>query len=347
MTRLMNAAVFDGTETLDLRQIPVQEPGRDEVLLRIDTATICGTDLHILEKKFEAKPPVVLGHEFSGHVEAVGDRVTTCRPGDAVSVEPHIYCGCCKPCRIGKPHLCIDRLAWGINLNGGFAQYATVRHDVVYQLPEGLPLEQAALAELLGCVMNGIERLNVGIGDTVVILGGGAAGILLAKLAEKCGAAQIIFSEPNAARREAIQGFGYELAFDPATTDLLDEVHSRTGGLGADVVIDAAGVPATAAQAPLLACYAGRVLFFGVMAPGRMIEIEPNLVFARELAILGSIRNPFTHHRILQLMPKLGLEGIITHHFGVENTQEAFDAARRGVGLKVAIRPNGPADATA
>lgn len=341
MKQHMNAAVFDGSERMTVQQIPVQMPGPDEVLLRIDSATICGTDLHILEKKFEAKPPVVLGHEFSGYVEAVGERVENCKAGDLVSVEPHIYCGCCKPCRIGKPHLCTDRLAWGINLNGGFAQYTTVRKDVVYQVPAGLDAEQAALAELLGCVMNGVERVGVGIGDTVIVLGGGAAGIIFARMALHRGAARVIFSEPNAGRREAIRTFGFQTVLDPATCDIAEEVMAVTGGWGADVVVDAAGVPATAELSVKLACQAGRILFFGVMAPGKTIQIEPNRIFARELTIVGSIRNPFTHHRVLELLPSLGLDGIVTHRFPLEQIDEALNAARRGDGLKVCLKPNG------
>ncbi|SNT26717.1 Alcohol dehydrogenase GroES-like domain-containing protein [[Luteovulum] sphaeroides subsp. megalophilum] len=211
----MKAAIFDGSPTLRLTDLPIQEPGPDEVLIRIDSATICGTDQHILEGKFWAKPPVVLGHEFAGFVERVGERVQNCKPGDLVSVEPHVYCGCCKPCRLGKPHLCLDRLAWGINLNGGFEQYATVRMDTVYQVPEGIGPEEAALGEITGCCMHGIDRVGVELGDLVVILGGGAAGLILARLAELRGAARIVISEPNAARREQIRAFGYPDVVDP------------------------------------------------------------------------------------------------------------------------------------
>lgn len=337
----MKAAIFDGTEELKIRDLPIQEPKHDEVLIRIDSATICGTDQHILEKKFEAKPPVVLGHEFSGYVERVGSSVRICEPGDLVSVEPHVYCGCCKPCRLGKPHLCLDRLAWGINLNGGFEQYATVRMDTVYRVPGNLSGEEAALGEITGCCLNGIDRANVGIGDTVLILGGGAAGLILARLAELRGAAKIMISEPNAGRREQIRAFGYPDVIDPLNENLAEIVLSATEGLGADVVIDAAGRPETAAQAVELACHAGRILFFGVMAPGKKIEIEPNRVFARELTIVGSIRNPFTHHRVMEIMPRLRLKDIVTHRYALDDIQEAFAAARRGDGLKICIKPNG------
>lgn len=336
----MKAAVFDGTPVLKIEDLPIQRPGPDEVLIKIDSATICGTDQHILEKKFWAAPPVVLGHEFSGYVEEIGSLVKTCKVGDLVSVEPHIYCGCCKPCRIGKPHICTDRLAWGINRNGGFQQYATVRMDMVYTVPEGVTGEQAALGEILGCVLNGIDRVAVTTGDTVVILGGGAAGVLLGRLAQRRGAARVIFSEPNAGRRETIKSFGFSEILDPTAIDIKEAIFSTTDGFGADVVIEAAGRAETATAAVELACQAGRVLFFGVTAPGQNIQIEPNRVFARELTIVGSIRNPFTHHKIMQMLPTLDIDGVVTHRFGLDDIQAAFDAAHRGEGLKICIKPN-------
>lgn len=337
----MKAAIFDGSPTLKLTDIAVQEPGPDEVLIRIDSATICGTDQHILEGKFWAKPPVVLGHEFAGYVERVGSAVRNCKPGDLVSVEPHVYCGCCKPCRLGKPHLCLDRLAWGINLNGGFEQYATVRMDTVYQVPAGIGPEEAALGEITGCCMHGIDRVGVELGDLVVILGGGAAGLILARLAELRGAARIVISEPNAERRRQIRAFGYADVVDPLNEDLPARINEFTDGFGADVVIEAAGRPETAAQAVELVCHGGRVLFFGVAAPGKMAAIEPNRVFAREITIVGSIRNPYTHHRVMEILPRLRLKDIVTHRFPLENIAEAFDAAHRGEGLKICIKPNG------
>ena len=337
----MKAAIFDGTETLKLTDLPIQEPRHDEVLIRIDSATICGTDQHILEGKFWAKPPVVLGHEFSGHVERVGSSVRICAPGDLVSVEPHVYCGCCKPCRLGKPHLCLDRLAWGINLNGGFEQYATVRMDTVYRVPEGISAEEAALGEITGCCMHGIDRVQVELGDTVLILGGGAAGLILARLAELRGAARIIISEPNAGRRAQIRAFGYPDVVDPLNEDLAAVVAAHTQDLGVDVVIEAAGRAETAAQAVELVCHGGRVLFFGVAAPGTMAPIEPNRVFAREITIVGSIRNPYTHHRVMEIMPRLRLKDIVTHRFSLDDIADAFAAAHHGEGLKICIKPNG------
>lgn len=337
----MKAAIFDGTANLKLMDIPVQEPGHDEVLIRIDSATICGTDQHILEGKFWAKPPVVLGHEFAGYVERVGSSVRNCEAGDLVSIEPHVYCGCCKPCRLGKPHLCLDRLAWGINLNGGFEQYATVRMDTVYRVPDGISAEEAALGEITGCCMHGIDRVDVQLGDVVVILGGGAAGLILARLAELRGAARIIISEPNAGRREQIRAFGYDHVVDPLSEDIVAVVNASTNDLGADVVIEAAGRSETAEQAVELVCHGGRVLFFGVAAPGQRASIEPNRVFAREITIVGSIRNPFTHHRVMAIMPRLRLKDIVTHRFALDDIGEAFAAAHRGEGLKLCIKPNG------
>lgn len=337
----MKAAIYDGTPVLSVQDIPVKRPAPDEILLRVDSANICGTDLHILDGKFEAKPPVVLCHEFAGYIEEMGEQVSGHKIGDLVSVEPHIYCGLCKPCRIGKPHLCLDRQAWGINRNGGFAEYTTVRQDLAYRVPEGVSGESASLGEVLGCVMNGIERSQLQIGESVLIIGGGAAGVLFGQLAMSRGAAKVVFSEPSARRREVIRQFGFDDVLDPTEVDLKAEILKRTGGLGVDVAIDAAGRPETAAQAVELVCHAGRVVYFGVVAPGARIEIEPNLVYMRELSILGAVRNPFTHLRILEMMPRLNLEPIITHRFGLDDINEAMATARSGEGLKISLKPNG------
>ncbi|MGD6875765.1 zinc-dependent alcohol dehydrogenase family protein [Bacillus infantis] len=336
----MLAAYYNGSTKLHLQQVPLKELKSDEVLIKIDSATICGTDLHILEGKFESKPPVVLGHEFSGYVEKYGEEVNGLKVGDLVTVEPHIYCGLCKYCRIGKPHLCLDRKAWGINMDGGFSQYAVVRHDTVYKVPSFISPEEAALAENVGCCMNGINRVDIKLGDTVVIIGGGAAGIILAQLARLSGAAKIIVSEPSEYRRRFMENRDIDIIVDPINESLEELVMNETEDLGADVVIDSAGKKETAKQCFDLAGRGARILFFGVVPPMELIQIEPNLIFRNELTVLGSIRNPFSHHQVVEIMPKLMLKELITHSIPLKNIDEAIHLAKKGAGLKVCIKPN-------
>ncbi len=338
----MNAVLYEGNPEMVLREIDAAPVGDHDVLIEIDTATICGTDLHILDGKFEVAPPVVLGHEFSGYVRETGTLVKNCKVGDLVSVEPHIYCGVCKYCRIGKPNLCTDRKAWGIHLNGGFGQFVTARDDTVYTIPaeSGITAEDAALAETIGCCLNGIQNARISTGDTVVILGGGAAGILLAELAVLRGAAKLIISEPSTHRREFLSKRGYTRIVDPLNESLKEVVLSMTGGYGADVVIDAAGRKETAEQTVHLLGRGGRAVLFGVVAPGVKIEIEPNYLYANEISLIGSVRNPYVHHQVMEIMPRMNLEGIISHRFPLDQFEDAFRVARGGDGLKVAITPN-------
>lgn len=337
----MKAAIFDGSPTLRLTDLPIQEPGPDEVLIRIDSATICGTDQHILEGKFWAKPPVVLGHEFAGYVERVGERVQNCKPGDLVSVEPHVYCGCCKPA--GSASRISASTGWpgGSTSTAGSSNMPPCGWTRSIRFPKASAPRRRLWARSPAAACTGSTAWGWSLGDLVVILGGGAAGLILARLAELRGAARIVISEPNAARREQIRAFGYPDVVDPLNEDLAARIGALTDGLGADVVIEAAGRAETAAQAVELVCHGGRVLFFGVAAPGTMAAIEPNRIFAREITVVGSIRNPYTHHRVMEILPRLRLKDIVTHRFPLENIAEAFDAAHRGEGLKICIKPNG------
>lgn len=332
------AAEFQGPNQLQLVRKPIPDIHGQDVLIRIEAGTICGTDLHILAGHQFAEAPVIICHEFSGYVEAVGDQVSSVKVGDLVTVEPHLFCGTCKYCRIGKEHLCLSKLAFGVHLDGGFAELCVVPEKTVYKVPPGMSAEVAALTENIGCCLHGVDRLEVKVGDSVVILGGGFVGIVLAELVRRSGAAKIIVSEPNEIRRNLLTERGF-IAIDPLSENLLERVRHETGELGADIVVEAAGRADTAKQCFDLAGRGATILFFGVVPPSQHIEVSPNDIFKRELKVLGSAINPYTHHRALEIMPSLGLEELITHRFPLEDIAQAFEAARQGAGIKVAVHP--------
>lgn len=336
----MKRAVFDGTHELKLVDVEVPKPLEDEVLIKIDSATICGTDVHILEGSFYAKKGVCIGHEFSGVVEETGENVLVCKKGDLVSVEPHIFCGICKFCRNGKVQQCLNKLAFGVHLDGGFQQYVTVPQNTVYTVPKDVTAEEAALCETVGCCLHGIEQVGIRGGDNVVILGGGTIGIILMKLCRMHGASKVIVSEPEKARRENLLRHGADYVIDPHSEDIYERVKLLTDGLGADVVIEAAGRSQTAKQTFRLAGRCGRIMFFGVVPPGEKIEVEPNDIFKRELTIVGSAINPFAHHRVIQIIKKLQLADLITQRYPLERVNEAIQAASQLKGLKICIKPN-------
>jgi L-iditol 2-dehydrogenase len=336
----MLGAIYNGGQEILIHNLPLRGLKENEVLIKINSATICGTDVLILDGKVKTNKPVVIGHEFAGYVEEVGKEVFACEEGDLVTVEPHIFCGVCKFCRIGKIQKCLNKKAFGVHLNGGFAQYVIVPQDTVYKVPNSISPEEAALTENVGCCMHGIQRAAIEMGDTVVVLGGGFVGILLAQLAKKRGASLVIVSEPHQQRRDIVQKRGADLVIDPFNDSIEEVVMDQTGGLGADLVIEAAGRRETAKQALQLVSKCGTVMFYGIVPPGEKIEIEPNIIFEHELKIIGSNINPFQHYRTVQLLPDLDLKELITHTFSLNEIMKGIAVARNGEGLKVCIKPN-------
>jgi 2-desacetyl-2-hydroxyethyl bacteriochlorophyllide A dehydrogenase len=336
----MLGAVYKGKGILQVEEVPLREPGPDEVLVRVDSATICGTDLHILAGEYFANAPVILGHEFSGTVERTGGGVGNCRPGDLVCIEPHTFCNTCRFCRIGKPHMCTDKLAYGVHLNGGFAQYAVLPKHTLYAVPEGVTAEEAALAENVSCCIHGIDKADVKFGDTVVILGGGVVGMILSQLCKLRGAAKVIVSEPIEHRRGILLSRGADIVVNPFTESLIEIVNAATSGLGADLVIESAGRAETSQQTFGLVARGGTIMFFGVVPPGKTVTVEPNFIYAKEITIIGSAINPFVYQRTVEMLKILKVRELITHTFKLTEIDEAFEAARQGIGLKVCIKPN-------
>jgi L-iditol 2-dehydrogenase len=333
------ACDFVGNRQLELKHKELPPLKDNEVLIRIEAATICGTDLHILEGNYESQPPLVLGHEFAGYVAGMGSAVNTVTEGDLVTVEPHIYCGLCKYCRVGKEHMCSDRIAFGVHADGGFAEYCIVTDKNVYQVPEGISPSVAAVTENIGCCLHGIERAGVKQGDYVAVLGGGFVGIVMAEFARMNGAGQITIVEPNEYRRSVAAKRGFQ-TINPLEEDVVQKVRVSSYGLGVDVAIESAGRLETAKMAVQMVDRCGTVLFFGVVPPRLKMEIEPNEIYAKELNLIGSVRNPYNHYRSIEKLKGLNLEELVTHHFKLEDIEEAFQAAKQGAGFKVAIHPS-------
>ena len=334
----MKAAVFHGVGDLRIETVPDPRPGPDDVLVQVALCGICGTDRHILHGEFTTSPPVIPGHEFSGTVVAVGERVDDLAPGDLVAVDPNIVCGICRPCRRGLVHMCRNLSAIGVNYDGGFAELASIPRKQAYRLPAGLSMAAGAMVEPLSCCVHGIDLAAVRGGDTVAVIGGGAIGQMLAQLARMAGAAKLVMSDPVASRREMALALGVDVAIDPTEVDPL-----APGGVlegGADVVIEAVGSGVTTAQAVRWATPGGMVLWFGVTPPGVKVPVEPNEVFEKELTIRGARINPFTHSRALALMGsgQVKVEGLITRTIALDDLPAVLEESP-GDDLKIVVAP--------
>ena len=248
----MRGTYFLGNGAFETRDIPEHPLAPREVLIQVAACGVCGTDVHIYhgdKGSAEVIPPVVLGHELSGTVAAVGAAVKTLHVGDHVAVDPNCYCGECHYCRRGKKQLCTNLHAIGVNENGGFADFCYAPEAQCFLLDPELPLEYGAMAEPLACCLHGIDRAQIRTGDTVLVIGGGAIGLLMVQLAKLSGASQVLLSEPVQTRREIGLQLGANAAIDPIHEDLTARIRALTGMDGVDVVIECVGNTIATAQA--------------------------------------------------------------------------------------------------
>jgi len=307
----MQAALYTGVHDIQLIERAKPDPQAGELLVQVRACGICGTDRHIYHGESPARPPVILGHEFAGEVVAVGPGVSPDWIGHRVAVDPNIYCGRCEYCRDGRSQLCTGLRAIGVTQDGGFAQFCVVPEAQALPVPEGLSFEEAAMAEPVACCLHGIDLADVRAGQRVAVLGGGAIGLILAQLARARGAVDVVVSEPAAPRRELAAALGIDSVAPAELGDRLPD--------GADVVIEAAGIPVTATQALEIARRGATILFFGVTPMGQKIEVEPFQIFRKELTIKGSHINPFTMRRSLALLGsgQVRVAPLITHRIGL------------------------------
>jgi 2-desacetyl-2-hydroxyethyl bacteriochlorophyllide A dehydrogenase len=284
----MQAAVFHGPDDLRVEEVERPTAGPGEVLLRVERCGICGTDSHIVRGHFPAPNlPLIIGHEFSGTVVDVGSGVTHVEPGDRATADINIACGTCYFCRHGNKLFCPYVRQLGVHDAGGMAEYVAAPAGNVYKLPDSMPFDHAAFIEPLACAIHGQDRIGVDVGETVLVIGAGPMGLAHVAMSRLHGAAQVIVSEPDPARRERARKLGSDVEVDPLSGGL-DEVMQATGGRGADVVIEAVGSARTYTQAIDLARRGGRVLAYGAAPADATIEIRPFDIYSKELTIVGS-----------------------------------------------------------
>ncbi|MGC8832669.1 MAG: zinc-dependent alcohol dehydrogenase family protein [Armatimonadota bacterium] len=336
----MKAAVLTAPRRIEIQDRPVPKPGPGELLLAVHTCGVCGTDAHIYNGEFLVRFPVVPGHELSGTVVEVGSEVFHVQPGDRVTVDPNITCGVCRHCRFGRINLCENLQAVGVTRDGGFAEYCLVPAKQAYRLPEGVSLDAAAFAEPTACCIHGLERVGLQSGDTVLILGGGPIGQIMLQLCKHSGAGCVILSEPVATRRQIAVENGADAVLDPMSQDVVMTAMELTGN-GADVVLECTGMPNVFEDAVRCARRGGRVLLFGMAPESAVASIRPYEVFIRELTIVGSYVNPFTHGAAVQAL-SLGWvkpEKLISHRFDIAELEAALSTSRNRSAMKVVVQP--------
>lgn len=346
----MRAAVYHGKDDVRLETVPVPRIGAGELLIRVHTCGICGTDLKKIATGSHSAPRI-FGHETAGVVAAVGENVTRFRVGDRVMAFHHIPCGECYYCRHKVFAQCPVYKKVGCTAGyepsgGGFSEYVRVMDWIVergvVQIPDQVSYEQACFVEPVNTCLKGIETLGLQVGEIVVVMGQGPIGIILGALAKRAGA-RVITSDLFPQRLRISKRFGLEETVDASQTDLVSRVRELTEGRGADAVILAVGGnklirPAMDACRP-----GGRVLLFAQTVHGEAV-IDPAAVCVDEKTLLGSysasvdlqeqsVRFVFSR--------EMNLEGLISHRFSLEESLEALNLAAhpQAESLKIVIQP--------
>jgi L-iditol 2-dehydrogenase len=344
----MPAAVFYAPQDLRLEQVDVPSAGPGEAVIRVRAAGICGTDVRIMKGGKKVAAPIIIGHELAGDVAEVGEGVTAVKAGDRVTVEPVIPCGHCVLCQKGRANICLTRPTIGYEYDGAFANYVrvpatAVRAGNIVKLPDGMSFEEAAIAEPLAACVNGNDRTNVQLGDTVLILGAGPIGLVHLQLSRASGATRVMVSEPNDERRQTALDFGADAVINPMTEDVVAKAKEWTDGVGVDAIIVASGVPA-AMEAGIRAVRKGGVFnIFAGSPPHSTFPLEPNLVHYGELIVTGSSGHTADHlRRAVDLINRgvIDAKRLITHRFELDQIVDALGARQALEGLKhVVVMP--------
>lgn len=333
----MLSAILDENGKLILRECPKPFVGPQDVLIKVLASGICGTDLHVFAGKGHGKPNIIRGHEFSGRVVEIGSEVKGFEIGDLVAVDPNISCGYCYFCRRGEIHLCEKLTALGVDIDGGFADYCAVPYSKLYKLPQGVSPEEGAMMEPTACALHGIEKAQIKPGDTVLIIGGGALGLLLLQLAYIYGAVKVFLSEPVEEKRNIAKSLN-AYTLDPLKENVITEIKKLTK-VGVDVAIEAVGRADTVNMAINSVRRGGKVVIFGVASPEDFLNISPFTIYFKEITISGSFVNPYTNSRALELIAnkRIDVKKIISHKFSLSEIHKAIEVGLSGKALRVLL----------
>ncbi|MDD2442260.1 MAG: galactitol-1-phosphate 5-dehydrogenase [Eubacteriales bacterium] len=323
----MKALVYTSPGVLELQERPIPQPGAGEVRIQVRANGICGSDVQgYLGKTGRRVPPLVMGHEFSGQVDAVGDRVSRFKPKDRVIAYPALYCGRCPDCLAGQQHRCRHKTFLGaMSQDGAMAEYLCLPEHLLLPLPDAVSYETGALTEPLAVAWRAVCQAGDLTGKTVLIVGAGTIGLLALQAVRLKNPSLILVSEISPARAERARLFGADGVVDPTRTPLSDWLAGQGARDGIDVSIEAVGLSVTAAQALDALKPGGTSIWIGNHQ--RQITCDMQSIVTRELTIRGTyIYSPEQFAQALDLLAncKIQSDGLISDRLRLADGPEAF-----------------------
>ncbi|HNW84292.1 MAG: L-threonine 3-dehydrogenase [Candidatus Cryosericum sp.] len=348
MTGTMVALVKERPEPgAVLREVPIPQIGDDEVLVKVDYASICGTDVHIYVwnewAQNRIKTPHIMGHEFAGHVVETGRSVRGFSEGDFVSSETHIYCGHCYQCRTGHSEVCQNLQILGVDRAGAFAEYVAVPERVLWRNDDSVPAAWASIQEPMGNALDTVNSESVA-GKTVLVTGAGPIGILAVGIAKAFGATQLFVSDLSDYRLGLATQMGADVVLNPTRDDVVARVLEGTQGVGVDVVLEMSGSEAALHQGLKALTAAGRMSMLGLPDRPVTINMTDDVIF-KELRLYGVTgRKIFsTWQTVSRLLASRLVDPTpaITHNLKFEDWQQGMDAMVAGTSGKVVLQVSG------
>lgn len=336
-----------GPGNMEVRDIPEPVPGARQVKVKVKKAGICGSDLHIFNDDIAiaVRPPVVPGHEFSGVVTEVGEGVTEFRPGDRVVSEAvYDYCGSCLYCRTGFYNLCTNKKSLGYWYNGAFAEYTLIKESNLHHLPDDIDFLTGAMLEPLACCIHAIyDCCHIEAGDLVLISGPGAIGLMAAQTAKTAGARVVVTgTDADTERLRMAVELGSDYAVNIQRENADELIERLSGGWGADVVLECSGSEAAVRSGMKLLKKRGWYCQIGLT--GRPIPFDIETICYKELHFSGSMASRYLNwEKGMQLIRQglVKLAPLASHHFRLDDWEEAFRMFREKKGLKLIMTADG------
>ena len=303
----MKALLLSKYRQLDLAEVPTPSPVADEVLIRVGACGICGSDVHGYDGSSGRRiPPIVMGHEASGTVEALGAGVANFRIGDRVTFDSTVYCGACAFCRRGEVNLCDNRQVLGVSCGdyrraGAFAEYVVVPARIVYRLPESISFAEAAMLEAVAVAMHGVSLAHVGPETTALVVGAGTIGLLTMQALRAAGCARVFISDIDTTRLKLAEQLGAP-AILSATSDPVAQVLQLTKGMGVDVALECVGRNETVAASIASVRKGGTVVLVGNISPEVTLPLQK--VVTRQIRLQGSCASAGEYPQAIELMAR-------------------------------------------
>ena len=332
---------------LEITDMPLPVAGPGEVLVRVEACGICGSDVHGLDGSTGRRiPPIVMGHEAAGTVEAIGEGVTRFAKGDRVTFDSTVYCGKCPYCKVGQINLCDNREVIGVSegnyrRHGAFAEYVVIPDRIMYPLPADFPFEEAAMLEAVSVAMHGVKVSPVAGGETALVIGAGMIGLLTLQAAKAAGCGRVFISDVDETRLNLAGQVGADEVLHCSGAELLAEIKRLTNGRGVDLALEAVGLNQTVASAIDCTRKGGTVTLIGNVSPEVTLPLQK--VVVKQIRLQGSCASSGEYPEAIELIAagKIKVKPLITTVASLEEGPRWFDRlhSREPNLMKIVLSP--------